>query len=376
MPDVNKVGEIRECNYTVGKWVQSRLGPLYNGTSCATTIKDGQNCQTHGRTDFAYLHWTWKPDQCHLPRFDPNFFLHLMRNKHLAFVGDSLARNQLESLLCMVATASVPQLVYTEGPENKFRRWFFASHNVTVSIYWSPFLVKGLEKSSTGIDHNELYLDSVNERWAKDLGEIDVILFSIGHWFLHPAVYYEGDTVLGCHYCPGLNFTEIGFYEMYRKAVRTAFKGVVERRGGDEGRGIDIFLTTFSPSHFDGEWDKPGACSKTQPYESGEKTLEGMDAEMRRVELEEVETVKQRKSSGVRLQALDVTGMALLRPDGHPGPYMYPFPFADGPKERVQNDCVHWCLPGPIDAWNEIMLDVMKRWEEQKAALIYDPKMK
>ena len=48
---------------------------------------------------------------------------------------------------------------------------------------------------------------------------------------------------------------------------------------------------------------------------------------------------------------------------GHPGPYMYPFPFANGVPERVQNDCVHWCLPGPIDTWNEILLEVVKRWQ-------------
>ncbi|CAN0925583.1 Xyloglucan O-acetyltransferase 1 [Linum grandiflorum] len=50
-----------------------------------------------------------------------------------------------------------------------------------------------------------------------------------------------------------------------------------------------------------------------------------------------------------------------MRPDGHPGAYMHPFPFANGVRERVQNDCVHWCLPGPVDTWNEILLQVMKR---------------
>ncbi|CAM8882256.1 unnamed protein product [Rhodiola kirilowii] len=358
-PDVKRVGEITTCNYTVGKWVHSRLGPLYNETSCRT-IKDGQNCQTHGRTDIEYLYWRWKPDQCHLPRFDPTIFLNLTRNKHLAFVGDSLARNQLESLLCMVAAASLPQLIYTDGADNKFRRWYLAAHNVTISVYWSPFLVNGIEKSSK-VPHNELHLDSVNERWAKDLQEIDTIILSIGHWFLLPAVYYEGNTVLGCHYCPGLNHTEIEFYQVYQKAVRTALRSVIDRRGGDANHSIDIFLTTFTPAHFEGEWDNPTACSKTRPDK--EKTLEGMNAEMRRVEIEEVEAAQEiiKQSPGVRLEVLDVTRLALLRPDGHPGPYMNPYPFADGPKERVQNDCVHWCLPGPIDTWNEILLDVMRR---------------
>ncbi|XP_048428120.1 xyloglucan O-acetyltransferase 1-like [Pyrus x bretschneideri] len=353
------------CDYTRGKWVHEKLGPLYNGTTCGT-IKEGQNCITHGRTDLGYLYWRWKPSKCQLPRFEPSTFLHLISNKHIAFVGDSMARNQLESLLCLLATASPPNLVYTDGEENKFRRWNFPSHNVNVSVYWSPFLVKGVEKSPNGPNYNKLYLDQVNERWAADLGGFDMIVLSVGHWFLHPAVYFEGDDVLGCHFCPGLNHTEIEFYDVLRKAVRTTFNTIIERRGN--GNGIDVVLTTFSPAHFEGEWDKNGACSKTKPYKEGEKQLEGMDAEMRQLEVEEVEAARANgeKFVGFRLEALDVTKLSLMRPDGHPGPYMNKFPFIDGVPERVQNDCVHWCLPGPIDTWNEILLEVMKKWNQGK----------
>ncbi|KAL5552949.1 hypothetical protein UlMin_040350 [Ulmus minor] len=356
--------ESSSCNYTNGKWVSDKMGPLYNGTTCGT-IKEGQNCISHGRPDLGYLYWRWKPKQCNLPRFEPNTFLQLLTNKHLAFVGDSMARNQLESLLCMLATISTPNLVYRDGEENKFRRWYFDSHNATISIYWSPFLVRGDEKSNKGPNHNKLFLDQVNERWAKDLDQIDMIVLSIGHWFLHPAVYYEGDSVLGCHYCPGLNHTEIGFYDVMRKALKTTLKTIIQRKEG-EGRGIDVVLTTFSPSHFEGEWDKAGACPKTKPHKEGEKNLEGMDEEMRRIEVEEVEEAKRngnKQDLGIKVEALDVTKLSLMRPDGHPGPYMHPNPFANGVTEgRVQNDCVHWCLPGPIDTWNEILLDMMKKW--------------
>ncbi|KAG4159259.1 hypothetical protein ERO13_D02G165100v2 [Gossypium hirsutum] len=350
------------CNYTYGRWVHDKMGPLYNGTTCGT-IKEGQNCITHGRPDLGYLYWRWQPSQCNLPRFDPNTFFNLLSNKHIAFVGDSMARNQLESLLCMLATASYPNLVYKNGEDNKFRRWHFASHNITVSVYWSPFLVKGVEKSKTGPDHNELYVDVVDERWGSDLEHIDMVVLSIGHWFLHPAVYYEGGSVLGCHYCPGLNHTEIGFYDVMRKAIKTALKAIIERKSTD-GNGIDVFLTSFSPSHFEGEWDKAGACPKTKPYEEGEKMVEGMDADMRSIAIEEMEAAKvnDKKFKGLRLETLDVTKLSLMRPDGHPGPYMYPFPFANGVQEHVQNDCVHWCLPGPIDTWNQIVLEVIRRW--------------
>ncbi|KAK9276661.1 hypothetical protein L1049_006197 [Liquidambar formosana] len=353
------------CDYTNGKWVHDKLGPLYNGTSCGT-IKDGQNCIIHGRPDLGYMNWRWKPKQCQLPRFDPNSFLQLLQNKHLAFVGDSMARNQLESLLCMLASVSPPDLVYQDGGDNKFRRWNFASHNINVSIYWSPFLVKGLEKSNNGPNYNKLYLDSVDERWAMDMNHIDMFVLSIGHWFLHPAVYFEGDSVLGCHYCPGLNHTEIGFFDVFRKAIKTTLKTIIERRGAN-ANAIDVIVTTFSPSHFEGDWDKAGACPKTKPFKEGEKPLEGMDADMRKIEVEEVEAAKAnaKQFAGLRLEALDVTKLSLMRPDGHPGPYMNPFPYANGVTDRVQNDCVHWCLPGPIDTWNEILLEVMKRWKGQ-----------
>ncbi|XWS22559.1 hypothetical protein CRYUN_Cryun29cG0046700 [Craigia yunnanensis] len=353
------------CDYSNGRWVHDKKGPLYNGTTCGT-IKDGQNCISHGRPDLGYLYWRWQPSKCKLPRFDPNTFFHLFSNKHIAFVGDSMARNQLESLLCMLATASNANLVYRDGEDNKFRRWHFASHNITISVYWSPFLVRGVEKSKTGPDHNELYVDTVDERWGADLDHIDMIVLSIGHWFLHPAVYYESGPALGCHYCPGLNHTEIGFYNVMRKAIKTALKTIIERKGAN-GNGIDVFLTTFSPSHFEGEWDKAGACPKTKPYKEGEKMLEGMDADMRAIEVEEMEAAKvnAKQFEGLRLKILDVTKLSLMRPDGHPGPYMYPFPFANGVQERVQNDCVHWCLPGPIDTWNQILLEVIRKWSIQ-----------
>ncbi|XWS34854.1 hypothetical protein CRYUN_Cryun21dG0072700 [Craigia yunnanensis] len=353
------------CDYNNGRWVHDKMGPLYNGTTCGT-IKDGQNCISHGRPDLGYLYWRWQPSQCKLPRFDPNTFFLLLSNKHIAFVGDSMARNQLESLLCMLATASNANLVYRDGEDNKFRRWHFASHNITISVYWSPFLVRGVEKSKTGPDHNELYVDTVDERWGADLDHIDMIVFSMGHWFLHPAVYYEGGSVLGCHYCPGLNHTEIGFYDAMRKAIKTGLRTIIERKGAN-GDGIDVFLTTFSPSHFEGEWDKAGACPKTKPYKEGEKMLEGMDADMSAIDVEEMEAAKvnAKQFEGLRLEILDVTKLSLMRPDGHPGPYMYPFPFANGVQERIQNDCVHWCLPGPIDTWNQILLEVIRKWSIQ-----------
>ncbi|KAL3835540.1 hypothetical protein ACJIZ3_010276 [Penstemon smallii] len=355
------------CDYTNGEWVPNKLPPLYNGSSCGT-IKQGQNCMLFGRPDSDYLHWKWKPKQCNLQRFDPKTFLNLLKNKHLAYVGDSIARNQLESLLCMMGTSSKSNLYYTDGEEKKFRKWHFPSHNINVSIYWSPFLVKGYEKNAKK-NYNTLYLDVIDESWGSDLMYIDILVLSVGHWFLHPAMYYYKNSVLGCHYIE--NCTEIGFYDVYSKALKTIFQEIIIQRKGSHGNSINVYLTTFSPAHFEGDWDKFGACSKTQPFKGSEKLLEGMDEEMRRIGVEEVKKAKLKGeefgNSSVRVEVVDITKLALLRPDGHPGPYMNPFPFANGIGELVQNDCVHWCLPGPIDTWNEILLDLLiKRWEVEE----------
>lgn len=354
------------CDYSNGKWVRDQLGPLYNGTTCGT-IKDGQNCMSHGRPDKDYLHWRWKPYRCNFPRFEPETFLQHLRNKHLAFVGDSVARNQLESLICMMATVSSPNLVFNNGEDNKFRKWHFPSHNASVSIFWSPFLVKGIEKSdevNSSRNYNTLYLDSVDEKWAGEIGTLDMIVLSVGHWFLLRAAFYYGDTLLGCHYRSDRNCTEIGFYEVYGKAYKTALNSIIDRKSAS-GNAVDVVVITFSPAHFEGEWDNFGACQKTKPYKASEKKLEGMDAEMRNIGIKEVEAAKTKakKFGNLRFEFVDVSSLSLLRPDGHPGPYMYPFPFANGISDRVQNDCVHWCLPGPIDTWNEILLEIMKGWD-------------
>ena len=95
---------------------------------------------------------------------------------------------------------------------------------------------------STGSTPNLVY-------WNDD---DNITVLSIGHRFLHHVVYYKGGSVLGCHYCPGLNHTEIGFYDVLRKALRTTLNSIIDRRGG-KGYGIDVIVTTFLLAHFEGE---------------------------------------------------------------------------------------------------------------------------
>ncbi|KAL6911305.1 hypothetical protein ACP4OV_000110 [Aristida adscensionis] len=360
------------CDYSDGEWVPDPRPPLYNGTSC-DAIKDGHSCAANGRADTGYLHWRWQPRRCDLPAFSPAAFLRWLRNKHMAFVGDSLARNQAESLVCLLSSASPPELLHSHGGDTRFRRWLFREHNATVSIFWSPFLVDGVEKAEHaggGGRYNRVFLDAADERWMSELGAIDAAVLSAGHWFRMPSVYHRGGAVVGCHGCAAeLNHTETGFLGAFRDAVRRALAEAARRHGGGGGgeRERLVAMATLSPSHFEGDWDKGAPCPKKQPYRSGEKELGFTEAEMRKIVVEAVDAANAAAAAAsaaaggggggarVRFAALDVTRLANLRPDGHPGPYYM------RKNPSAHNDCLHWCMPGPVDTFNQILLQLVLR---------------
>lgn len=95
------------CDIFTGIWVRDDTYQPYEPLNCPV-IDSEFNCQLYSRPDTDYLRYQWKPLNCDLPRFDGLNFLTKMRGKTVMFVGDSLGRNQWESLICMVH-AAVPQ---------------------------------------------------------------------------------------------------------------------------------------------------------------------------------------------------------------------------------------------------------------------------
>lgn len=91
-----------KCDIFIGNWVPNPSGPVYTNVSCRH-IQDHQNCLRNGRPDVNYLLWRWQPRDCDLPRFNPQQFLDKMRNKWWAFIGDSISRNHVQSLLCALS---------------------------------------------------------------------------------------------------------------------------------------------------------------------------------------------------------------------------------------------------------------------------------
>lgn len=100
--DSIKITEHEKCDIFSGEWIPNPDAPYYTNTTC-WAIHEHQNCMKYGRPDSEFMKWRWKPDSCELPIFNPYQFLEIVRGKSLAFVGDSVGRNQMQSLMCMLS---------------------------------------------------------------------------------------------------------------------------------------------------------------------------------------------------------------------------------------------------------------------------------
>lgn len=343
-----------KCDLFIGDWIPNPSGPIYTNESCHV-IEHHQDCTTNGRPDSGYLYWRWKPRDCDIPRFDAKRFLELMKDKTWALVGDSISRNHVQSWLCILSEVETGVEVYHDK-EYKSKRWYFPSYNFTLSVIWSPFLVKAVtfeDINGVSTSEIELHLDKLDSKWVDQYQNIDYMIFSGGQWFLKTAIYYENNTVMGCHYCPGKNLTELGIDYAYRKALQLVFNFVVT----SNHKAVVLFRSA-TPDHFEGgEWFSGGKCQRTVPYKDGEASLKDIDKYLRGIEMEEFEKAAALASeNNLKLKLFDTTHLSLLRPDGHPGPYRHFHPFAKDNKEKIQNDCLHWCLPGPIDSWSDLVM--------------------
>ncbi|CAM6090986.1 unnamed protein product [Calypogeia fissa] len=350
-----------ECDLFDGDWDYDPEGPLYTNSTCFY-IRGDHNCMSNGRPDSAYLNWRWKPRGCDLPRFDARAFMEAFRGKTIGFIGDSLARNQMQSMLCMLALVEVPIELHDDYLA---KRWLFEQYQVTLSVVWAPYLLKETREGVLGFekDQSVLYLDVLDPAWTAMLPDCDIIVFSVGQWYFKPSVFVRNDEVVGCHYCPNLNLTEMGFTDSYGEGLRRALEKVAA-----EWKGVAI-LSTFASAHGEkNPGDDRDFCRREKPLEKAEweSSFRGMQTEMRAVVLREFNRLvsdKSKLNNDFHIEFLDVSTLSLLRPDGHPGAYYNPHPYeGKSPDEWVFNDCLHWCLPGPIDTWNQLLVKIAQKY--------------
>lgn len=322
--------EQKSCDLFEGRWErESDESSLYSYTSCPFIQKEF-DCRKNGRSDDLYLKYNWQPHNCHLSRFDGEKFLKMFKGKSIMFVGDSLSRNQWESLVCMLY-AAVPETNYDRKSTDEVTTITFADYGVKVMLDRTVYLVDVVQETEGRI----LKLDSIEggKRW---LG-MDMLIFNTWHWWNRRGASQPWDYI------------ELGG-QLYRDMDRVvAFEKALHTWATWVDTNIDpsitsIFFQGISPSHYNGsEWNEPKAKSCVGEREPvvGPTYPGGLPPALAIVK-KVLSTMKQ------RVVLLDVTNLSLLRKDGHPSVYGLP-----------SMDCSHWCLPGVPDTWNQILYNLI-----------------
>ncbi|KAK1284941.1 hypothetical protein QJS10_CPB20g01983 [Acorus calamus] len=282
------------CNIYQGSWVLDNTYPLYQSSGCPY-IDPQFDCQKYGRPDKLYLQYRWKPTSCDIPRFDGKDFLMRMKGKKILFVGDSLSRNNVQSLMCLLH-AAVPDAKTTYSPYTLY----FQDYDVTVALNRNWFLVDLVNKT----DGVALVLDSI--QGGKEWLGMDVLIFNSWHWWIRAGQFQPWNYIqIG-----NQKFKDMDRLDAYSKGMSTWAKWVDTNIDPAKTK---VFFQGISPIHYDGHlWGQPDASCTGQTKPLSGSTYPGGPVPSQGV----VKSVLGKMSKPVTL--LDLTLLSQLRVDAHP----------------------------------------------------------
>ncbi|KAL4311282.1 hypothetical protein GQ457_01G044090 [Hibiscus cannabinus] len=347
------IGEGEEgCDIFSGRWVRDELTrPLYEESDCPY-IQPQLTCQGRGRPDQDYQKWRWQPHGCDLPSFNATLMLETLRGKRMMFVGDSLNRGQYTSMICLVHRL-IPDdqksiKTYSHDSLTVFKA---KDYNMSIEFYWAPFLLESNADNAIvhRISDRVVRKGSIN-RHGKHWKGVDILVFNTYLWWMTGL---EMKVLKGSFEDDDKEIITVSTEEAYGMGMRSMLRWV--RRNMDR-RKTRVFFTSMSPTHAKGiDWGgKPGENCYNQTTMIEDPNYWGSDS--RKSIMKVIGEVFSKSKYPVTF--LNITQLSNYRKDAHTS--IYKKQWNPLTPEQLANpasyaDCVHWCLPGLQDTWNELL---------------------
>ncbi|CAA0836263.1 Protein trichome birefringence-like 34 [Striga hermonthica] len=323
-----------KCDLSTGRWVYDNVSyPLYKEDECSL-----------GENFFA------------CERFNAIALLEKLRNKRLVFVGDSLNRVQWISMVCLIGKA-IPG-----GPESRVHNdgsslltFTVKEYNAKIDFYWAPLMV---ESNSDDIANHRVVDRTVKveaiEKHGRHWADADFLVFNSYLWWRQLP---KMEVLWGAFNSSDGIYKQVDMQRSYEMALRTWADWLEFHVNRSKAQ---LFFMSMSPIHEKAEkWGKPAGQNchmethliTKEGYIGNEETDTNM---MTTVE----KTIDGLQKRGLKIQMLNITKLSEYRKDGHPSIFRKqwePLTESQISNPKSYADCIHWCLPGVPDTWNELL---------------------
>lgn len=339
------------CDIFSGKWVKDELTrPHYDESECPY-IQPQLTCRAHGRPDTEYQKWRWQPHGCDLPRFNATLMLESLRGKRMMFVGDSLNRGQYVSMVCLLHRLIPEDKKSMETYNNDALTVFrVKDYNATIEFYWAPFLLESNSDNAVvhRISDRIVRKGSMNKHGRHWKG-VDILVFNTYLWWVTGQ---DMKILKGSFKDVEKEIMQMSTEDAYRMAMKSLLRWVTRNLDREKTR---VFFTSMSPTHSKGNWGgEAGENCYNQTTPIVDPNYWGSDSRKSIMKVIGEEFSK----SEFPITFLNITQLSSYRKDAHTS--IYKKQWNPLTTEQLANpasyaDCIHWCLPGLQDTWNELL---------------------